>query len=114
MASKDFAKNLKRDTRSMKPAPDPVLKVEAQEPAPAAVVPAPKKKRGRPKTKTGPERTINIAIPVEVLEKMDIAKVCYGNNLTAYVNAVIKADLEAHLEEYERIKKTIETYQPKK
>ena len=114
MASKDFAKNLKRDTRSMKPAPDPVLKVEAQEPAPAAVVPAPKKKRGRPKTKTDPERTINIAIPVEVLEKVDIAKVCYGNNLTAYVNAVIKADLEAHLEEYERIKKTIETYQPKK
>ena len=54
------------------------------------------------------------SITIEVLEKMDIAKVCYGNNLTAYVNAVIKADLEAHLDEYERIKKTIETYQPKK
>ena len=110
MASKDFAKNLKRDTRSMKPAPDPVPKVETQEPAPAAVVPAPKKKRGRPKTKTDPERTINIAIPVEVLEKMDIAKVCYGNNLTAYVNAVIKADLQANFEKYSSIKSMMDAY----
>ena len=96
MASKDFAKNLKRDTRSMKPAPDPVPKVEAQEPAPAAVVPAPKKKRGRPKTKTEPERTINIAIPVEVLEKMDIA--------------VIKADLQANFEKYSSIKSMMDAY----
>ncbi len=114
MASKDFAKNLKRDTRSMKPAPDPVPESEPKESTPAAAVPAPKKKRGRPKVKTEPERTINISVPVEILEKMDIAKCCYGNNLTAYVNAVIKADLEAHLEEYERIKNVMDTYQQKK
>ena len=48
-----------------------------------------KKKPGRPKTKTEETKTINIAVPVSVLEKIDIAKVCYGNNLTCYINRQI-------------------------
>ena len=115
MARKDFAKNLKRDTRSMKPvpAPEPVSDSEtsSQDPVPAEGVPAPeKKKRGRPKVKTAPERTINISVPVEILEKMEIAKCCYGNNLTRYVNAVIKADLDARLEEYKKVKQVMDSY----
>ena len=59
-----------------------------------------KKKTGRPKIKEGEYKTINISVPVPVLEKMEVAKLKYGNNLTAYVNAVIKADLAANYEKY--------------
>lgn len=62
-----------------------------------------KKKPGRPKTKTEETKTINIAVPVSVLEKIDIAKVCYGNNLTCYINRLIKKDIEANYEEYKNI-----------
>ena len=109
MAKKNFMANLKKDTRAMtlehsqekvsEPAPvsipDPV-EIEA---APLKV----KKKPGRPKTKTEPEKTINISVPVSLLEKMEIAKAKHGNNLTRYVNAVIRADLDAHFEEYKNI-----------
>lgn len=62
-----------------------------------------KKKPGRPKTKTEETKTINIAVPVSVLEKIDIAKVCYGNNLTSYINRLIKKDIEANYDEYKNI-----------
>ena len=62
-----------------------------------------KKKPGRPKTKTEKTKTINIAVPVSVLEKIDIAKVCYGNNLTCYINRLIEKDIEANYEEYKNI-----------
>ncbi len=62
-----------------------------------------KKRPGRPKTKTEETKTINIAVPVSVLEKMDIAKVCYGNNLTCYINRLIEKDIKANYEEYKNI-----------
>ena len=68
-----------------------------------AAPPKVKKKPGRPKTKTEPEKTINISVPISLLEKMEIAKAKHGNNLTKYVNAVIKSDIEAHFEEYKNI-----------
>ena len=36
-----------------------------------------KKRPGRPRTKTEETRTINIAVPISVLERMNIAKICY-------------------------------------
>lgn len=99
MAKKDLMANLKKDTRSMGAAPDPVETVAAPT--------KPKKKIGRPKVKTEPEKTINIAIPISTLEKMDVAKVKYGNNLTRYVNAIINADLEANYDKYLEIQKIL-------
>lgn len=85
---------------------------EDQEPVqtetPTAEVPVPvqtetpkeKKKPGRKKVKKGEYKTINISVEVSVLEKMEIAKLKYGNNLTAYVNALIAADLDANYQKY--------------
>ena len=64
-------------------------------------------KVGRPREKREYEKTINIAIPVSTLEKMNVAKLKYGNNLTKYVNRVIQKDLEAHYDEYKLIQKLL-------
>lgn len=64
---------------------------------------AKQKRPGRPKVKTEECKTINIAVPISVLEKIEIAKCKYHGNLTEYVNAAIKKDLEAHFEEYKKI-----------
>lgn len=34
---------------------------------------------------------------------MEVVKLKYGNNLTAYVNAVIKADLDTNYEKYHQL-----------
>ncbi len=102
-SAKDLTSKLKKDTRSM--GSKPTEKV-----APAAVQtdpPQKKKKTGRPKTKEGEYKTINISVPVPVLEKMEVAKLKYGNNLTAYVNAVISADLEANYDKYMAIQEML-------
>ena len=62
-----------------------------------------KPKVGRPKVKEGDYKKINIAVPVEVYDQMEVAKLKYGNSLTAYVNAVVRADLEANYEQYLKI-----------
>ncbi len=110
MAKKDLTALLKKNTREMSREDMPVS--SSSDPVKAIEVPAvssanekkpvttQKKKVGRPKTKTEPERTINISVPVSILEKMDVAKVKYGNNLTKYVNAIIKADLDQNYEKY--------------
>ena len=113
MAKKNFMVNLKKDTRAMtlEHSQEKVSEL-VSEPAPVSVPdpveieaapPKVKKKPGRPKTKTEPEKTINISVPVSLLKKMEIAKAKHGNNLTRYVNAIIKADLDAHFEEYKNI-----------
>lgn len=66
-----------------------------------------KRKVGRPKTKTEETKTINIAVPISVLEKMDVAKVCYGNNLTGYINKLIEKDMEIHYDEYVNINNSL-------
>lgn len=65
---------------------------------------------GRPKVKEGPHKTINVAVPVSMLEQMEVAKVAYGNNLTAYVNAVIRADLSANFEKYLSVQEAINSF----
>lgn len=62
-----------------------------------------KRKVGRPRIKTEETKTINIAVPVSVLEKLDIVKVCYSNNLTQYINKLIEKDIEANFENYQTI-----------
>ena len=103
MAAKNLIANLKKDPRSTTTRP-------AETTTPAAVQaeePKAKKKTGRPKVKEGEYKTINIAVPVAVLEQMDVAKLKYGNNLTAYVNAVIKADLDANYEKYLKLQEIL-------
>lgn len=107
MASKNLTVNLKKDTRNIAPS----TKGDPEEIQTAAVrtndLPTTKKKTGRPKTKQGEYKTINISVPVPVLEQMEVAKLKYGNNLTAYVNAIIKADLEANYDNYLHLQKLI-------
>ena len=55
---------------------------------------------GRPRTKTGQEKVINIAVPLSIYKKMNLAKLQYNNNLTLYVNSLIERDLEENLEKY--------------
>ena len=102
MAIKNLTANLKKDPHSTTAKPE--------ETAPAAVqpeTPKAKKKTGRPKVKEGEYKTINISVPVDVLKLMEVAKLKYGNNLTAYVNAVIKADLDANFEKYQQLQELI-------
>ena len=77
-----------------------------------AEVKEPKKKGkvGRPKTKTEETKTINIAVPVSVLEKLDTVKVCYGNNLTQYINKLIERDIEANYENYKHIADSLNSF----
>lgn len=62
-----------------------------------------KLKVGRPKIKTEETKTINIAVPVSVLEKLNMIKKCYGNNLTEYINILIEKDIEVNYEKYEQV-----------
>lgn len=69
-----------------------------------------KRKVGRPRTKTEPTKNINIAIPISILEQMDTAKVCYENNITLYINTLVKNDLEANFDEYENIANSLNRF----
>lgn len=102
MALKNLTANLKKDPHS--------TTAKSEETSPAAVQteePKAKKKTGRPKVKEGEYKTINISVPVDVLKLMEVAKLKYGNNLTAYVNAVIKTDLDENYKKYEQLHKII-------
>lgn len=69
-----------------------------------------KRKVGRPKTKTEETKTINIAVPVSVLEKLDTVKVCYGNNLTQYINKLIEKDIETNYDNYKHIADSLNSF----
>lgn len=94
MATKDFTKTLRKD-------PKQVTAPTTEPPQAPEEVPV-KKRAGRPKTKTEDCKTINIAVPVSLLEQMNIAKVMYKDNLTLYINKLIEKDLEANLEKYQQ------------
>lgn len=65
-------------------------------------VPA-KKKVGRPVEILEPRRNINVAVKVELLDKLDEVKRALGGNLTAYINGLIERDMEAHYDKYKAI-----------
>ena len=48
-------------------------------------------------------KTINIAVPVSLLDKVNIAKLKYQNNLTKYINHLIEQDLEKNFENYQAL-----------
>lgn len=58
---------------------------------------------GRPKTKNEPQKTINISVPVSLMEKVEVAKCKYNNNLTEYINAIIRADIETNMDKYNQL-----------
>lgn len=63
----------------------------------------PAKPVGRKKVKEEETRTINIAVPISVMSKVDIALEVFDNNLTKYVNTLIERDLAENFETYQRI-----------
>ena len=103
--AKSFKKSNPLDNIDNQAPAEPVAAVEHE--APHSRPEEPKKKSkgkvGRPKTKTEDCKTINIAIPLSVLAKMEIAKSKYGDNLTKYVNEVVTKDLDANMETYQQI-----------
>lgn len=96
MATKDFKSMIKSNPRSIKPVEEPIKPVD-------------KKSVGRPpldpdgRKKKEYTKTINVAVPLDTLEKIQIAKVKYGDNLTKYINTLIEKDLEANYETYKTI-----------
>ena len=75
-----------------------------------------KRKVGRPpidpsgKKKKDYTKTINIAVPLDVYEKLDVVKICYGNNLTQYINKLIEKDIEANYDNYKNIANSLNQY----
>lgn len=63
---------------------------------------------GRKKTKIEPEKVINIAVPVSLYDQMNIAKLKYNNNLTAYVNDLIQKDISKNLDTYKEIQRLLQ------
>lgn len=58
------------------------------------------RKVGRPKTKQGEFKTINIAVPIEILNKLKNVKEIYQGNLTHYINKLIEKDLNENYDKY--------------
>ena len=84
-------------TAPVKAAPNPA-------PVKIAVAEKPKNKGGRPKTRTEEVKILNIAIPLSVYNNMnDHAVALFGNNMTEYINSLIKKDLDINLDNYKKI-----------
>ena len=96
-------------SKKVTPKEEPKAAVEPKKPT-KAEEPKEKRKVGRPKTKTEDTKTINIAVPVSVLEKLDTVKVCYGNNLTQYINKLIEKEIEANNDNYKHIADSLNSF----
>ena len=64
------------------------------------------KKVGRPSR--GEVKKITLAVPAEILDDIETAATFFKGNKTAYINTLIKRDLEINLEKYKDIKKMME------
>lgn len=81
--------------------------VETKKEEAAVNKPAAKESKvGRPSK--GEVKKITLAIPVELLEDIDVAAMFHKGNKTAYINNLIKKDLEENLEKYKEFKKMME------
>ena len=58
---------------------------------------------GRPVTKTTPTHTVNVDVPQEIFDKFKIYKNAMGGSITAYVNRLIRDDLEKNEDQYREI-----------
>lgn len=65
----------------------------------------PKRKVGRPKTKDvkGTCKNINVAVPIDLLDKWEEIKAVHGSNLTAYVIKLIRRDMDINYEQYKQL-----------
>lgn len=110
--AKSFKKSNPLDNIDNQTPVEPVAAVEHE--APQSRPEEPKKKSkgkvGRPKTKTEDTKTINIAVPVSTLDKINEVKVCFGNNLTQYINKLIEKDLESNYESYKNIADSLNNF----
>lgn len=61
-----------------------------------------KRKPGRPTTKDVKNtcRNVNVALPVDLLDRWDAIKAVHGSNLTAYITSLIKKDMDANFDKY--------------
>ena len=75
------------------------------EPLPA--VPA-KGKSGRPPK--GEVHKISLAIPVELYEGVEFGSYFFRGNITAYINNLIRRDLEKNLDKYREFKTMMEEF----
>ena len=68
-------------------------------------VPA-KGKSGRPSK--GEVHKISLAIPIELYEGVEFASYFFRGNITAYINNLIRRDLERNLDKYREFKTMME------
>lgn len=93
----------------------PTAAVEPKKPV-KAEEPKEKRKSGRPpidpsgKKKKDYTKTVNIAIPLDILEKVNVAKVCYNNNITTYINKLIEKDIEANYDNYTHLADSLNSF----
>lgn len=91
--------------------PKQSIEPELKEPKKDNVVNDKPKKTGRPKTKQGEYKTLNISVPVKVLEKLGEVKEVYQGNLTLYINKLIERDIEANYDKYIEIVQNLKMFQ---
>lgn len=65
-----------------------------------------KSKGGRP-TK-GKVHKISLAIPIELYDGVEFASYFFRGNITAYINSLIRRDLERNLDKYQEFKTMME------
>lgn len=104
MATKDFSSMMKSNPRNIK-LNDTLGSGKSADTATGTA----KKAVGRPPIdpdkgkKKEYTKTVNIAIPLDTLERMQIAKARYNNNLTEYINKLIEKDLAENFDKYQEI-----------
>ena len=64
------------------------------------------RKAGRPKK--GDVRKISLAIPVELYDGVEFGSYFFRGNITAYINSLIRRDLEKNLGKYQEFKAMME------
>ncbi len=64
-----------------------------------------KNKGGRPRKRTEPYKILNIGVPISVYEDVyQYALPLYDNNMTVYINTLIKKDLESNIDSYKQVR----------
>ena len=64
------------------------------------------RKAGRPKK--GDVRKISLAIPVELYDGVEFGSYFFRGNITAYINSLIRRDLEKNLGKYQEFRAMME------
>ena len=75
------------------------------EPSPVASTPE-KGKSGRPSK--GKVHKISLSIPVELYNGVEFASYFFKGNITAYINSLIRRDLERNLDKYQEFRTMME------